>query len=87
MPESRDEWIAKKSLFHSLRIIDFGIQVAKYEAIIQFTSIALQDGLRCPAYQLLEKIRTLPADWEVLNAEFKELYNMKSTEFRKVCPK
>jgi predicted nucleotidyltransferase len=77
VPESRDEWIAKKSLFHSLRILDFGIQLATYKTIANFATMN----------EVLDQLRGMPADWEIINAEFKPMYNELSTEFRKVCPK
>ena len=73
----RNEWVAKKSLFHAIRLLDFGIQIGNTGKIENFGSMNY----------VLDKLEELPADWEVLSAEFKSLYNSKSTEFKIVCPK
>jgi hypothetical protein len=68
--------VAQKSLFHSLRILDFGIQLGTIGRIDRF-DISNQYWL---------DIRNI-SDWTNMKEKYKEIYNQKSTEFRKVCPK
>ena len=70
--------LAIKSMFHSFRIIDFGIQIANHGKIINYESSN-------DIYQelmLLEK-----EDWNKIGGLFKERHNNLMSEFRKVCPK
>lgn len=69
-----DDRIGMKSLFHSLRIIDFGCQVVKHDKIIDFSS--------CNHYY--ETIFQIGPDWEWLNDEFFPIYNNLKSEFLKL---
>lgn len=75
--ETGEERIGMKSLFHSLRMLEFGIQLATTGKIVNFYS----------ANHYWEKIQEIGPDWEKLNEYFKPIYNTLSTEFRKVAPK
>lgn len=75
--ETGEERIGLKSLFHSLRILSFGIQIAKHSKIVDFGE--------CNHH--LTKILEIGPDWEWLNEEFKPIYNQLSSEFRIVAPK
>ncbi len=78
IPAYRDVYIAKKSLFHSLRIIDFGAQIAKYDKIIDYSS----------SNYLWDEIKNNEAeDWDTYKNKYHELFNSKMTEFRKLAPK
>jgi predicted nucleotidyltransferase len=69
---------AKKALFHCFRIIDFGMQIAKDGKIYDYGR----------SNQLWKEIMDNPSeDWEVYRAKYKETYNAKMTEFRKLAPK
>jgi predicted nucleotidyltransferase len=69
---------AKKSLFHCFRIIDFGMQIANNGKIVDYTS----------CNKLWQEIKDNPSDkWEDYASLYKETYNSKMTEFRKVAPK
>lgn len=75
----KDNRRGKKSLFHSLRIIDFGIQLAKYGKIQDFKSkvdVWNDIWLNFP-----------DNDWEGLEKKYRPVYNGLSTAFREVCPK
>lgn len=72
-----NEHIAKKSIFHSFRILDFGIQLAKYGCIVKYHSMN----------DVLAEINQLPSDWDMINATFRERHNNLSSQFREVCPK
>ena len=74
----RNIYIAKKSLFHSLRIIDFGIQIATYSKIVDYSS----------SNYLWEEIKNNPMeDWDNYKNKYQELFNFRMTEFRKLAPK
>ena len=72
-----DPYIAKKSLFHALRIIDFGIQIAKYGKIVNFSS--------CNAY--FDEIMRIPSDdFNVFWDRFESVGQALKSEFKKVAP-
>lgn len=68
--------LGRKSLFHSFRIIDFGIQIATYGKIIDYTS---SNAL---FYEIMSKYT-----WRELFDDFKYRYNKQLSDFRKVAPK
>ena len=71
-------YIAKKSLFHSLRIIDFGLQIATYNKIIDYSS----------SNDIWFDIATDPENnWDHYKNKYQNLFNEKMSEFRKVAPK
>lgn len=76
--QDRNVYIAKKSLFHSLRIIDFGIQLATHDKITDFTS----------SNYLWEEIYTDPIEeWAHYKEKYQAFFNSQMTEFRKLAPK
>lgn len=72
-----NEKIAKKSIFHSFRIIDFGIQIASQGKITNYGSMN----------HILAELDELPADWDIIDDVFRERHNAISSKFREVCPK
>ena len=66
----------QKSLFHSLRILEFGIQLAKNKKIEDFTGGGhyLRDILQYDS-------------WEELNKTYKPIYNKLHSEFKMISPK
>lgn len=73
----KDYYIGWKSLFHSLRILDFGFQIATKNSI---------DYSHANDYWFA--IRDLQTDnWAILEEIYKPIYNHLATEFRKVAPK
>lgn len=68
--------LGRKSLFHSFRIIDYGIQIADHGRIIDYGS--------CNA--LFDEIMNCYT-WEQMFDEYKQRYNELCSEFRKVAPK
>lgn len=66
-----------KSLFHSIRIPMFGIQIAKYGRINDF---------ECANF-IWNKIKSKRWTWKELDDEFRELRNETLTEFRKYASK
>jgi len=71
-----DIYVGLKSLFHSLRILMFGIQIAKHGAIVDYTE----------ANKYLDIIMDIGDNWDKLNKEIKPVYNSLKTEFRKLAP-
>lgn len=73
-----EPYIAKKSLFHSLRILDFGMQVANFGLIKDFKSASFY----------FDEIMANPkTDWESYKVRWQPVYNSLHTEFKKVAPK
>jgi hypothetical protein len=72
-----NEYIAKKSIFHSFRILDFGIQIAESGGIIDYGSMN----------HIFEELMLMPADWDIIDDTFRERHNKLASEFREACPK
>lgn len=73
-----DLYRAKKSIFHSLRVIDFGKQIAEYGRIVDYKSVNY-------LWDIIYKMET--DKWEDYKARFKPLLNSMRSEFVKLCPK
>jgi predicted nucleotidyltransferase len=71
-----DRSIGLKSLFHSLRIADFGIQVAQGNEINFQSSNFIWD-----------EIKYSDLDWSELAKKYKPLLNSRLTQFRNLAPK
>jgi hypothetical protein len=65
-------YIAKKSLFHSLRILMFGIQIMKLGKIVDFSEANIY----------YKDIMDSPNDWEYLKEKYQPIYNKLKSEFR-----
>ena len=74
----KDFLVGWKSLFHSLRILDFGIQIATKGCIENYSSCNLhwQDIINNPQYE-----------WDYYKKKYQPVYNDLATEFRKAAPK
>lgn len=71
-------YIGKKSLFHSLRIINFGTQIATHGKIIDYSA----------ANNFWDEIVNNPNnDWQYYKEKYQPIYNNMMTEFRKLAPK
>lgn len=68
-------YIGKKSMFHSIRILLFGIQIAKYGAIVDY---------EC-ANVYYDRVMSMDS-WEEIQTEFQPRYNRFKTEFKLVAP-
>jgi len=76
--DDRNVYIAKKSLFHSMRIIDFGTQIAKSGKIENYHS----------CIELWNEIKDNPSEiWKDYETKYKSKFNQMMSEFRKVAPK
>lgn len=78
-----DKYLAIKSIFHSLRILDFGIQIATENKIYNYSS------MNWLYYELVELSNKYERDelWNIIDNKYRSLYNSKSTEFKRLCPK
>lgn len=75
--EHYDPYGAKKSLFHSLRILEFGIQIARYGAIKNFHSMN---------YVFEEIMKTESTDFEDYRKRFEPLGKELKEEFKQIAP-
>jgi predicted nucleotidyltransferase len=73
-----DFYIGRKSIFHSLRIIKFGIQLAMTGRITDF-------GAANDLYQ--EIVQSPEENWAFFKEKYQPLYNELSSEFRRLAPK
>lgn len=86
-----DIYIGRKSLFHSLRILLFGIQVVKKGYIFDFTEgreyyddivrSEVPNGTVCQSKLTREEL------WKVYSKKYKPIYNKLHSEFKKMTPK
>jgi len=72
-----DKYIWYKSLFHSFRIIDLWIQLAKYWKIVNFQTYK----------DLYFEIISQKLSWEELNEKYKLRWNTLRSEFKQLAPK
>ncbi len=75
--EHDDYYIGLKSLFHSLRIAMFGIQIIEHGKIVDF---------KC-ANHIWNQLQSKTWTWEQLNETFRPLRNKIMTDFRSVTSK
>lgn len=75
--------LAVKSVFHSLRILDYGIQVASTHKISNWTSMnyVLEDLRKLSEQYQREDL------WNAIDTKYRKLYNAKSSEFKLLAPK
>lgn len=71
-----DFYVGQKSLFHSLRILEMGIQLAKTQKISDFSQ----------SNHYLENILKM-STWSEMNQVYKPVYNKLHSEFKAACPK
>lgn len=73
-----DMYCGQKSLFHSLRILDFANQLCEYGKIIDYGS----------ANKYFKEIMEMNgADWEEYKAKFKPIYNNLRSKLAELAPK
>lgn len=73
-----DQYRAQKSIFHSIRILDFGKQIAEHGKIVDYSS--------CNHFWD-EIYKMNSSNWEEYKDKYKPLLNTMRTEFVKLCPK
>lgn len=72
------EYIGKKSLFHALRIVLFGTQIAQHGCILDY-------GAANPYYY--EIMSMTSNSWEDYKKKYHPVFNKLMTEFRALAPK
>lgn len=73
-----DNYLGLKSLFHSLRILDFAIQMAQDKQIGNYASMN----------SVWNEIKELESpEYATLKERYQELYNKKASQLRSLCPK
>lgn len=70
-------YIGRKSLFHSLRILGFGIQIAIYGEIVDYSAYN---------HYLYEIMDMNSDDFTVYKERFQPIYNMKKSRFKMLAP-
>ena len=78
-----DKKAGMKSIFHSLRILDYGIQIATYDKIVSYSN---SNWIWCEIVELGKQYDT-DILWEKLDARYRKLYNSLKTEFKILAPK
>jgi len=74
--------IALKSIFHSIRILDFAIQIMREGKILDYSNMnwLLRDLYKLSAYHDRQEL------WDKINDKYRTLFNSKATEFKKLNP-
>lgn len=76
--EDYDPYIAKKSLFHCLRILMYGIQIATNGKVTNFKE----------ANEFYNEIMNIKTDnWDEIQDKYQPIYNSLKSKFKIVCPK
>ncbi|NJO62620.1 MAG: hypothetical protein HC836_31645 [Richelia sp. RM2_1_2] len=76
VPDSYDLNLGRKSLFHSFRIIDYGIQIAEHGKIVNYDK----------SNTLYAEIMNY-YNWDEMFEKFKSRFNKINTEFKILAPK
>lgn len=82
-----DMYVGQKSLFHSMRILNFGIQLAESGKIKYYDSGIWMWGAITATHKNPLTGTTLLETWEDYNTVWKRVYNLLKSDFKKVCPK
>jgi len=78
--ENEDKYIGIKSLFHAIRIVDLGINIAAGSKKVMKTDTYLWERIKKDAV-------SSNYDWETLHKIYKPLLNSSMSEFRLLAPK
>lgn len=78
-----DKWLGIKSIYHSLRILTYGIQVASSGKIFDYTSTSyiLEDLIKMGTQVEREDL------WLAIDTKYRKLFNSLSSDFKKLAPK
>lgn len=71
-----ENYIGKKSMFHSLRILLFGIQIAEHGRIVKYDI----------ANHYLEELMFMDNRWDDVKKRFQPIFNQFKTEFKLLAP-
>jgi hypothetical protein len=75
--EDDEDYIAQKSLFHSMRMIMFGKQIVLHGKVINFEESNF----------LWDEIQTLDYEWSVWKEKYQNYRNTLLSYFRLIAPK
>lgn len=78
-----EPYIAIKSVFHSLRILDYGIQIASENRISDYESM---NWLYLELMKLYKQYQRNEL-WEIIDTRYRKILNSKKSEFKKLAPK
>jgi|SaaInlStandDraft_4_1057021.scaffolds.fasta_scaffold27317_2 hypothetical protein len=78
--ENEDSWIGYKSLFHSMRILDYGIQLAEFGKIVDYRRTT-------PLWFEIVDMVDLGDSIDDIMTHYKKQHNENQTQFRKLAPK
>jgi len=81
--EDYDVRASIKSLFHSIRLLDFGKEIADSENFFAYNQSSLGENIEW-IEQVFEETNN---NWEEIHKVFKPIYNEYATDFKKVAPK
>lgn len=78
-----DKKLGIKSIFHSLRILDYGIQIANNGKIVDYSS---SNWILKDLYEITKDLENVSA-WKSIEDKYKKIYNDRATKFKSLCPK
>lgn len=78
-----DKELAIKSIFHALRILDFGIQIANNGKIVNYSS---SNWILTDLKEMTLNLENNSA-WEVVEHKYKKIFNDRASEVKMLCPK
>ena len=70
-------YIGKKSMFHAIRILMMGIQIAQHGKITNYY---------CAHFFYYDLMKRMGDEWQPIQDRFQPIYNELKTEFRKLAP-
>lgn len=78
-----DKWLAIKSVYHSMRIQDLGIQLAAEGRISDYSKYnwLLEELIKLAGRYDRDEL------WELIDSRYRSLYNKLRSEFKSLCPK
>ena len=77
-PKPLDKYIGLKSIFHAFRICDYGIQIAEFGKIVDYSRAN---------HMWISLCNCANDSWDDIYNKYKTLFNNKISEFRIHCPK
>ena len=77
-----DKYNAIKSIFHSIRILDLGIQIASENRIYDYSKMNWLFNDLMKISSTMEGVEL----WNYVDNKYRELFNKLSSQFKKLCP-
>lgn len=79
--------VSKKSLWHSFRMIYFGIQICKYKKINDYQQANILNKEIEDDYKKIDSFKDKNEFWDYIHLKYKPRYNQLMSKFRLVAPK